>query len=95
MKILKLIATTATVFGTSIAFSAAAQSKVINVPCVDGGGSAGWSHQSGTLPDRYYPMVLLDVSQMKPGQYPKHPMYYGKKDYRTKYGYCAYSTSSD
>jgi len=86
---------TATVISSSVIFPDSANSKIINVPCVDGGGSAGWSHQGGTLPERYYPMVLLGVSEMKPGQYSNHPMYYGDDGGRTRYGYSAYSTSAD
>lgn len=73
-----------------------AESKIINVPCADGGGSGGWMHKGDAVPEHYYPMVLLGVSQMKPGQYPNHPLYHGKyENDRTKYGYCSYSTSSD
>ena len=42
------------------------------------------------------PMVLLGVSQLKPGFYESHPMYDERihaLDPRIKYGYCAYSTS--
>jgi len=74
------------------------KAKIINVPCRDAGGSAGWVHRADSLPPRYYPMVLLKVSQLKPGFYENHPMY-DKHTYaldpRIKYGYCAYSTSSD
>ena len=47
------------------------------------------------LPGNYYPMVLLGVSQLKPGDYHNHPMYseHTSLDPRMKYAYCAYSTS--
>ena len=75
-------------------FPLPALAKIINIPCADGGGSAGWSHTQ-QLPDRYYPMVLVAVAPLKPGLYPTHPMYHAPYDGRTRYGYCAYSTSSD
>ena len=94
MKLFKAIAAAA-VISTSFITANPAEAKVINVPCADGGGSGGWMHQSG-LPDRYYPLVLLGVSEMKPGQYSEHPMYHGLDDGgRTRYGYCSYSTSAD
>ena len=73
------------------------RAKIINVPCQDAGGSSGWIH-TADLPPRYYPMVLIGVSQLKPGFYKTHPMYdehIHDLDPRIKYGYCAYSTSSD
>jgi len=93
MKLSTFVAAAA-VIGGSFLIPVPAEAKVINVPCADGGGSAGWVHKGDTLPDHYYPMVLLGVSQMKPGQYSEHPMYYGNDGGRTKYGYCSYSTSS-
>ena len=76
---------------------APSRAKIINVPCQDASGSAGWVHRADSLPPRYYPMVLLGVSQLKPGDYQSHPMYneFTSRDPRMKYAYCAYSTSSD
>ena len=74
---------------------APSRAEIINVPCQDAGGSAGWVH-TDNLPRSYYPMVLLGVSQLKPGFYESHPMYDERihaLDPRIKYGYCAYSTS--
>ena len=74
---------------------APSRAEIINVPCQDAGGSAGWVH-TDNLTRSYYPMVLLGVSQLKPGFYESHPMYDERiqaLDPRIKYGYCAYSTS--
>ena len=74
---------------------APSRAEIINVPCQDASGSAGWMH-TDNLPRSYYPMVLLGVSQLKPGFYESHPMYDERihaLDPRIKYGYCAYSTS--
>ena len=75
---------------------APSRAEIINIPCIDGGGSAGWIH-ADNLPSSYYPMVLLGVSQLKPGDYQSHPMYneFTSRDPRNKFGYCAYSTSGD
>jgi len=75
---------------------APSRAEIINVPCFDAGGSAGWVH-TDNLPSSYYPMVLLGVSQLKPGDYQSHPMYnkFTSRDPSNKFGYCAYSTSSD
>ena len=74
---------------------APSRAEIINVPCQDASGSAGWMH-TDNLPRSYYPMVLLGVSKLKPGFYESHPMYDERihaLDPRIKYGYCAYSTS--
>jgi len=48
MKLINAIATaTAALIGTSIVCPTSAELKIINVPCADGGGSAGW-----TIPER-------------------------------------------
>ena len=77
-------------------FNNPSRAEIINVPCFDGGGSAGWVHTED-LPRSYYPMVLLGVSQLKPGDFQSHPMYneFTSRDPRNKFGYCDYSTSGD
>ena len=70
---------------------APSRAEIINI-LFDAGGSTGWVH-TDNLP-RSCAIVLLGVSQLKPGFYESHPMY-GERihalDPRIKYGYCAYS----
>ena len=94
MRLLRIIGASA-LMSVLWMLDAPSRAEIINVPCFDAGGSAGWVH-TDNLPRSYYPIVLLGVSQLKPGFYESHPMY-GERihalDPRIKYGYCAYSTS--
>lgn len=63
------------------------QRDIVNIPCVDGGGSGGWMFEADT-PEEYYPINILKVQQWAIRNYPDHPMY-DPDDKFSKYGTCA------
>ena len=93
MKLFTAIASAA-VIGASFLVPNPVEAKIMTGPCKDGGGSGGWMFEANSIPDHHFPVVILSVSQMKPGQYSEHPMYDAPREW-DRYGYCAISTSAD
>lgn len=62
-----------------------AAAETLAVPCVNGGGSGGWTFEN--LPSDYFPLGLITVNETPLRSVKDHPFYDSKAPWN-KYGTC-------